>query len=535
MARKRFWVILILATVIPLVLCVGLVAAVWFTYFRAQEEFVGLKLNLPFKPTFETTRLTEPVRTDGCVDYFAALNQRNQVGVDKENNFAIPLIQAFGGTMEKRILKEECEDLGIEFPEKGSGSFITLDDYFLELIPLEKLRDRRELNEKISQVFAADYSNPIPADRAKHFANWLIRNESSLDLLVSKSDLSGYYMPRQSRSTLSELALFDVQAINAVAIALLMRANMRIGAKDYDKALEDLIAIDRLATILDRGNFLIERQIAGKVHRSFVNGVECYLSHTPPDQANYKKLLSEVKQTPEIPSLTDALDNDRLIILDLLQNFATGDEKTIRQLVDPRSPAEVEEFKAFHGRIDWEKVLIDVNREFDELLDIAKRKSIPERDLGFQSYVARLQEYRNEVEEMNRNSSSLFRMIEVNKKVDAGELFRKIIVSQMMPNFQKYFDEHLRSEIERDVLLIGIALFSYRKEQGKLPDKLEELVPDYLESLPQDRVTQQSYQYFKNEKRVAIYSQASKNRAIETKSPTANLNPWGVRFQLSAN
>ena len=44
----------------------------------------------------ETTYLTEPLRSDGWIDFAAVLNQPRMMGVTAENNAAVPFWQAIG-------------------------------------------------------------------------------------------------------------------------------------------------------------------------------------------------------------------------------------------------------------------------------------------------------------------------------------------------------------------------------------------------------------------------------------------------------
>jgi hypothetical protein len=78
----------------------------------------------------ETTRITEPLRKDGYVDYVAALDQRFRSGVRPANNASVLFWQAMGPhEIDPKHRDEYFKRLGIPpLPEKGNYS-VPLDRY----------------------------------------------------------------------------------------------------------------------------------------------------------------------------------------------------------------------------------------------------------------------------------------------------------------------------------------------------------------------------------------------------------------------
>jgi hypothetical protein len=65
----------------------------------------------------------------------------------------------------------------------------------------------------------------------------------------------------------------------------------------------------------------------------------------------------------------------------------------------------------------------------------------------------------------------------------------------MMPGFIRAGETFYWRWVQFDQLLLGIALESYRRDQGRYPDRLEELVPKYMTRLPLDPIEGKPYPY----------------------------------------
>jgi len=65
----------------------------------------------------------------------------------------------------------------------------------------------------------------------------------------------------------------------------------------------------------------------------------------------------------------------------------------------------------------------------------------------------------------------------------------------MMPGFIRAGENFYWRWVQFDHLLLGLALESYRRDQGRYPDRLEELVPKYMARLPLDPIEGKLYPY----------------------------------------
>ena len=85
----------------------------------------------PLRIARDTTCLTGPINPDGTVNYVAALNDMLSKGVTRENNAALPLLQALGPEMinPPRLRLTVLKQLDVEaLPEEGE-CFVTLAEH----------------------------------------------------------------------------------------------------------------------------------------------------------------------------------------------------------------------------------------------------------------------------------------------------------------------------------------------------------------------------------------------------------------------
>ena len=78
--------------------------------------------------------------------------------------------------------------------------------------------------------------------------------------------------------------------------------------------------------------------------------------------------------------------------------------------------------------------------------------------------------------------------------------------SILIPPMLRTFGAAARGEIYRELVHLITAIESYRLEHNAPPENLDQLVPDYLETLPQDPYSNVTYQYLPTNPGYAVYS-----------------------------
>jgi hypothetical protein len=80
--------------------------------------------------------------------------------------------------------------------------------------------------------------------------------------------------------------------------------------------------------------------------------------------------------------------------------------------------------------------------------------------------------------------------------------FSNMYVSSLIDSVER----NLRFEAEKESARVAIALEQFRLDTGKLPERLEELVPKYMDKVPIDPFDGKPLRYKRLEKGYTIYS-----------------------------
>ncbi|HAM73045.1 MAG TPA: hypothetical protein DCM86_15510 [Verrucomicrobiales bacterium] len=78
--------------------------------------------------------------------------------------------------------------------------------------------------------------------------------------------------------------------------------------------------------------------------------------------------------------------------------------------------------------------------------------------------------------------------------------YRNILVSMLAPALDGVVSKGLLAQASRDVALAGIAIERYRLAKGEYPERLEQLTPEFLPSLPKDVYTGEPLHYRRDSK-----------------------------------
>jgi len=114
---------------------------------------------------------------------------------------------------------------------------------------------------------------------------------------------------------------------------------------------------------------------------------------------------------------------------------------------------------------------------------------------------------------------------------------RGIIAYLIWPIFARMFNIDIRNQAHFRVTQAGIAVERYRLAQGRLPQSLEELVPEYMEAVPADPFDGRPLKYRMLETGYVVYSigedssdDGGNERGKGERGPKGKPAPWDVTF-----
>ncbi len=476
----------------------------------------------------ETTRLTEPIGPDGCVDYLAAINRFAGQGIRPEENAAVPLVEAFGPGALAGMDEEFCTLLGIPLLLAEGNFFVTLDR-------IDKLGSSAPRGPGDPAALAGP---PLtPADQLRQalsrpwsslefplLAQWLARNERHLDAFVTASRRPRCYWPRVRAATAPSLA----GAVHRSPIhfreagnALVARAMFRLHAQEVVEAWEDLEACHRLGRLSAQGPTIADLMQGLALHGAACEGETAMALHGAVTSAQALKRIQQLKALPPWPSAAEKLENaERWVLLGTIAELAQfGAESDLADYgrapgmaglggLEDRPQAWIpglDELGSVLGNAatDWDEALRLANAWMDRIHDAL---GIPDRE---KRAVAAGSLYR----EISRPAGGgllgdfavAVRSGHSPRKAMAERVVQKLVprLAPILPILPILED---RAEAQFHLAIASLALAAYRADHGSLPEKLAELCPKFLAEIPRDVFGDGPLQYRRSEGKFLLYS-----------------------------
>lgn len=147
----------------------------------------------PIIISYETTRVTAPLRPDGFPDYFAAINEMTSQGVTPDNNALVMLWTAVGpGPVPAEICDEYFRRLGMFVPPEEGNYFQGFRDY---ATGGARQHGKTMSAEQIEEISWALVDKPWGAEDFPLAAEWLRESHEKLAILEEASRRPRWYEP----------------------------------------------------------------------------------------------------------------------------------------------------------------------------------------------------------------------------------------------------------------------------------------------------------------------------------------------------
>lgn len=328
----------------------------------------------------ETTYLTDPLTTDGRVDYVGYLMQRRREGVTPKNNAAIPVIlETWHGNYANDEMIRLKQELEID-SEAQTGQFALphsaevanrISAWALKKWPLELQEGEFvSFNPYVYPADAAEYA--WSRAEVPPLAAWLDEQGPHYDRLFQLAGCDKFYWPARSwlQPASDRKFAFDNDVENSVAQTfkvLYLRSNMRLGEHDARAAWRDLQLCWKLASNYAPVPSMTEIEIyrrqhielAGRTHRLVGSG-QC-------DQELLAEIALYFANYPLAPDVAVACDQyERFVALDSVAYHNKELIKAIERQLPP------ETVRLLRLPLDKNAALWRVNETYDELQPILK-------------------------------------------------------------------------------------------------------------------------------------------------------------------
>ena len=442
-ARKRLgW---------AMVMALALFAALILLWFVVQFWPVALEVGP------ETTVLTGPLRPDGTVDYVAAVNARCAAGVTPENNAEVLLRQAFGPSgIDPAIASEYFRQLGIpELPP--TGNYLTSIEQFYSTDPAAMARANEHLELATSQAWTA---SDFP-----ELARWLAANEKPLELVETACRRERFYSPIvvPGNGSFAEYRFYPIHDVRMAARLLAVRTTLHDGSRQIDAALEDSETVCRLSRHLASIPFRISALVSWSIFAQLspAESVVIESGLVSADQARRQRAVVQSLRT--FPSVAEIeADGERYYMLDQLQAATWTKDFEMRR--PPDINVTLRQFNVDYA--DWIRALSLSDRQVRRV----KLRKCSDRIRAHDSMTA----------------GSVIRMI-ANPRVEWSQRAATRLAVMCLDVAENSLDLSADRHTTRlDQFIVATALAEYRAIHGEFPEKLIDLVPGLLESVPAD-------------------------------------------------
>jgi hypothetical protein len=431
-----------------------------------------------------TTFVTRPVEADGHIDYAAALNERLSKGVTTENNAAVLLWKVIGPHPEKTTMPAKFyELLGVQIPEGG--------DYFA---PLRQYLETRGKANPATITAALDKSNKLgqwtwTANEHPEINGWLKANDKPLALLAEATKRKNYYSPmvpqrddKGSKGLLSTL-LPAAQASRQLASALAARATLNITQGRDEDAWKDLLTCHRLGRLVGRGASLIETLVGMAIEKTACTADLVFLDKIKPDAKRLEACMRDLRELPPPAHPAEKVElSERFTMHELIMLI----DKHGLDRLNPDGGGKTQNLfgEMVLDGINWDPALENVNRWYDRMAAALREKDRGERTRKMDQFTADLRTLKPKATDRGRLAEMLRDGKEHAKA--KGEVVGDILITLMFPAANIVQDGADKATQTFDNVIVAFALAWYQRENGKYPDRLEQLAPRYLAQAPKD-------------------------------------------------
>lgn len=487
----------------------------------------------PFSISKETTRITEPLKPDGTVDYAAALNARNSQGLSAEDNAGALLIKVFGVEDVPEDQREKhFQALGIPVPANTEGLLKDMGQIVKQHLQAKGLAtDDNEAYQPFWDQQSKAMSRPWSRKDLPVVAKWVDANAEPIKLAVEASQKSRLFFPLivPENGSLFAVNLDKVQHMRELARLLTARAMLALEEGRIDEAQRHLLACHRLASLLGQRGTLIEALVSYAL-----DAVACRADLalaqsekvTKAQLAAYRKKLADL---PALPRISECIDHgERFFSLDAISQIAMQKMEG-EDLGIPNS-------KLFQTlmrlSIDWDLILKRFNDEYDQMAGSLRLPTHAARHAAMEEMGEKLKKLRADA---NQPAKIALMLLGVNTpRAMVSQQMGDMLLILLLPAVEQASNAETRANTRRDQTQLALALAEYHRVHGQYPETLENLSPEYLKTIPKDRYTDKPLKYRTQDKGYLLYNLGPNGKDDQGQDRNAqnDADDWAIRVPI---
>lgn len=436
-------------------------------------------------PGYDTTRILEPLRPDGSVDYAAALEERARVGANFENNAAPQLLRALEALPET-VRGPVYDGVGLQKQLRMSTPYMDLHAYLQRLERKGQPVPRRLLDRE--EAWSA-CKGPWRSMEFPEMAAFLRYNESSLQLIEKAVVRSHFSMPLHFQGKtdfLGEVGLLSMPTSLHLTVA--SRAMLRLGERDVEGCLRDLRLLRAYGRFV-HGKLLLQSN-GGIAAESMAYEVANIVAASGMlDEAQARLLLSEWETLGPYRADLPAIDVlARWVALDVVRILARDGGAGFQGAVEGTNLAVL--LRPHLERVRWDQVCRAINVAFDEVVQAAGESDYARRSVWLKAL---------EMEDSRRKEAHWHADFALTPIPDETPEAFALRAAELILAYYFHGRWHIVPAMRsventwagQRICSVALALAAYQaRDAGQAyPRRLEALTPDYLAEVPMDYFT----------------------------------------------
>ncbi|PQO40937.1 hypothetical protein [Blastopirellula marina] len=442
------------------------------------------------------TKLVAPQIPSKITGATRELNARMSQDIDPAKNAVVHFVQLFGEEVfVEQVRADSLKMLGIESLDPAAPRMVYL-EAFARSKAAGDVKRLKAIAEAIQIEFSQAEGKPWKTDEFPLLADYLSQNKAQLDQLVAIANLPSYYAPILSVVDPPSLmsASFALEyRLPYLAQCLGKRALNRLAEGDFPGATTDLLAIHKLANLLANGSPL---DVSGaKAHwvDAYAFSAELAMLQSgllSTEQA--QTYLAALEKLPRMPTAARAADiGERFTIRQEVEMLRDYDE-ALGSFFDwdlAEHKQDIAKLRA--AKINWDLALKRADEVQNKTVAVLSQ---PDRDKQMQEIIQLDEAADTWIDELEEDETTLVEAITKDRE-GASQWFGESIALALRTNaWQRVHTDH-RGSVRRDFTIVGLALVAYRQKHGAYPDKLTDLTPEILASLPVDAHSGKPFAY----------------------------------------
>jgi hypothetical protein len=307
-------------------------------------------------------------------------------------------------------------------------------------------------------------------------------------------------------------------ALTEIAKALVSRAMLHLGEKQWDAAWNDLLACHRLAMVIGSAPTFLDTAAACTIDAIASQGTLVFIGHADISAQQLLRCLADLRALPPLPDVaTNFEQGERLYLLEmamrvrkeglphLYQLHLLGEGRR-QQAFDKKFIAEKAgpETRNLFDDADWNRIFRECNRSVDDIVAALRENNPGQREERLQ----KLEE--KQKADDTRKTADWLSLVKAMKAEEKTQFLLRTFTPRVegVRAIQSTAD---RSEQIQRSLQIAFALAAYHRAEGKYPKSLDQLVPKYLARVPTDYFTNKPMTYRVTEKGYELRSAGARN------------------------